>query len=199
VNKIFLPLSEDCYSTTYCINNNLRSDSFPLDWVYASPVRAFNCLKSEFKDLYKADDLDVAGTNPQVKGIESKYCLFNKNYCLLMPHFIVDLDQDIVNMQSKMQHRANKLINYFKSKTPLEVVYKPLSSINKRNTFFKRCYSESQKQEFGLHNMNIVFPEIKDYLVNAYDYNPNDISLRMARGGSTFKKIGRISRGNSYE
>lgn len=177
MNKLFLPLCEDCMSTTYCIDNNLRTSSFPLDWIITSPVRALHCLKNNFKDIYRREDVKVVGMNPNIKLLKSKYSLFNKKYKFLMPHLILDLEVDILKMQEKMQKRAARLINYFKNRIPLEVIYRPLSKINSKSVFFDKCYTKSEKKEFGLDNMNVVFPKLKDFLVRTYGYNTNNISL----------------------
>ncbi len=192
---LHLPICEDCYSTAYCIQNKLRLNSYSLDWVYVSPVRVYECFENEFFDFFKPTNIEICGINKQ-RILESKYTVFDHKYKLLVPHFIINPKTDIPVIHEKFNDRNYNLLKKLKNKVPINFVYKPLNTFNKQRKHFTEYYSTEEQAEFGKHNMKIQFENIKQLLINKYQYNENNITIQYLKRtqGTNFIGINKITR-----
>ena len=166
-----------------------------MDWVYVSPVRVYECFENEFFDFFKPTNIEICGINKQ-RILESKYTVFDHKYKLLVPHFIINPKTDIPVIHEKFNDRNYNLLKKLKNKVPINFVYKPLNTFNKQRKHFTEYYSTEEQAEFGKHNMKIQFENIKQLLINKYQYNENNITIqdRKRTQGTNLIGINKITR-----
>lgn len=55
----YIPICEDCYSTTYLYKKTLRKFATIFDWVVLSPSTVVKLFENNFKDFLLKENLDM--------------------------------------------------------------------------------------------------------------------------------------------
>jgi hypothetical protein len=181
---IYIPICEDCFSTNFLIDNNLREFATIFDWIVLSPISVLHLFKNNFKNFFCKKNLIEINYSKKNNNLipSAKRLIFDKYYKISFPHHINDFKKDYYIVKKKMQTRIERVEEFLKNKIAICFVYKTIKSKKKNVNLdrYKQCiksYSKDKKLYLGLNHMKKIYPKLVKILINKYNYSENNIKI----------------------
>lgn len=177
---IYIPLCEDCFSTLYLVNNDLRKFATIFDWIVIPPYDVLKLFENNFEDFFKLENLkqfdhkrDIIADQPKA----DKY-IFDKKYHISFPHHVNDLDKDYNIVYEKFKKRIDRLEKYFLKNEEITFVYKSCyrTQEQKLNFYYSVRFSKLYPK-YGVKYMNEIYPKLVLLLCKRYGYTKDKINL----------------------
>jgi hypothetical protein len=169
---IHVPLAEDCNTTFYLKKVNLRNEAYYFDWIIISPEVILSFFLSDFKDYLKLENLEELPQSGELGFVgfkPTKIRVVDKVWKVRYLHHFNYLEKDFIEVKRMFDKRIERLNSHFKKNDSVMFYYEHTDSdIGIDNPF-----------NYGKEVMKMVFPELKNYLLNKYSYsNDKEISIK---------------------
>lgn len=168
MEPIRIPIAEDCTSTFYLTERNLRFESYIFDWLIISPQTSCQLIKTDFNNFFKKENLVPVGKGTTMfkrAGI-NVHDVFND---IIYIHHFNDIEIDFLPLKDKFERKINRMNAHFKNNRKIEFYYKSTTYQDWKNI---------TKQVWGVDAMNNEFVDLKKFILEKYSYcDENDIKL----------------------
>ena len=161
-NNIYIPIGEDCFSTIYLRDNNMRHFSTIFDWIVLTPSTILNLFKTDFKDLLLKQNLRFI-KNSTRRFKSAKLEVMDTKHNIFIPHFFNDIDNDYNNIYEKFNKRINRLNNILLENDNVFFVYKP----TRESEIIS--FPTDIHNKFGKNKMLSIEKELKNVIKQKYD------------------------------
>lgn len=150
-----IPIAEDCYSTFYLRDKNLRFESYYFDWIIISPETVLNLFHNDFKNFFNKENLKKVKDGDGTKFKNAKTYVQDIYHDIIYVHHFNDIENDYYPLKEKFERKINRMNNHFKNNKQIEFYYKP--------TKYDHWKSITNKK-WGVDEMQCIFPILKTFL-----------------------------------
>ena len=127
---MFIPISEDCYSTFKTIKMNKRNVSTLFDWIVISPKRVLSLFKENFYQILEQNNLTSFDNKVNNKFKHKKLIVVDTKYNFVLPHHFDDIKLDYIHIKETFDMRIKRMINIIRQEKKVTFVYKELKYKN---------------------------------------------------------------------
>lgn len=169
IEPIRIPIAEDCNSTFYLKDNNLRFESYYFDWLVLSPKIACELIKKDFDNFFVKDNLKVIGLSEDNQFKKAEIYVQDVVNDIFYLHHFNNLELDYEPLKKKFERKIDRMVKHFKDNRSIEFYFKPTKYAH---------WKKMSKQKWGVSEMESEFLDLKKFLLEKYSYrNESEIKL----------------------